>query len=616
MSPVTPRRETALLLFMVLPVYVWGLDHWPMWDAESWTLRVSALPLQGLYDEVARDRHPPLFFFLEALLVRLSPTVAMLRVPAALSALLAIAVVHHTAVTHLGRRAGWFAGLCLALSPFHTAYAANARSGTLTTLLGATALASALSLVHGPRPRQAALGLALSLGLGLWVHYDMGLAVAGAGLGGLLGLALSPGEGPSRRERALLGAAALSVAALSFLPWVLGPMVSQSLQERPAERSVEVWHFLWWSVGPDYRPMGGTLLVLLGLLGLLRAARQRAVGGLLGGWLAAGLLVTYLWSSNRDTLGKTYLYAPLQPLFVLLVGNGLAGLCGGVGRLWGRSGAAAVGRSERVAAVALSLGLFALSARPLLDVLLPTSNLVSVAPLTPGVYDPRLDALTLASAPVGHAPRVMPDARAAMDWVAARPALSAFQSGPPQPAWRALTRTDERSELQRYTTEAGLGCLFTEAFSALLVVPFPEDCVVLRRVVREVGEARRYGPYLLEASLSAAAAGDREAALRLAEQAIETSVVSVRPDRHLTLLLLEGGEPEAAVRAAAEGIRTASRYRLRNDWIQLLELQAEAARAAGDTATAARTRQELDCLRARLTRPTEAWCAAGLLGFL
>jgi hypothetical protein len=73
---------------------------------------------------------------------------------------------------------------------------------------------------------------------------------------------------------------------------------------------------------------------------------------------------------------------------------------------------------------------------------------------------------------------------------------------------------------------------------------------------------------------------------------------------------------EAAVKAAGEGIRTASRYRLRNDWIQLLELQAEAARAAGDTATAARARQELDCLRARLTRPTEAWCAAGLLGFL
>ncbi|HND34557.1 MAG TPA: glycosyltransferase family 39 protein, partial [Myxococcota bacterium] len=268
------------VILAVLPLFVGGLNRWPVWEAEIWTQRTCVVPFGEMLKLVAEDKHPPLFFIVEWLLLHLHASDAMARLPALVFGLAALAMMQRVATRHLGRVQGWFATLLLALSPYMVCYAANARSGTLTILLGIVALGFGLDLVTGERPRRAAVGLSLSLLVGVYVHYDMFLALGGVALGGIFGLLVDHRPRAERLRRLGLGVGALVVPVLAFLPWLFGPMQQQHIEdpEHAQERTLKVLRYLLWPVGPEYIPEGSTILLLLALVGLFSLLRRNARG--------------------------------------------------------------------------------------------------------------------------------------------------------------------------------------------------------------------------------------------------------------------------------------------------------------------------------------------------
>ena len=566
------------------------------------------LALREVFVVVGHDVHPPLFFLIEWLMVRVHSSELAIRLPSLLASLGTLFVVQRLGTRHLDPLTGWFSAWILCLSPYTVAYAANARSGPLTALVGALVLSASLDVVTGRGPRRRALiVLGVAATLGFYVHYSVAMAVAAAGLGLLLVVLTSPrADGASARW----GLVALGLAAAAFLPWVLGPMTGQSLEPKVPGRHFEVLRYLWWPVGPDFRARGATILVILAVWGVYRLLRTPGLRALSLGWVIGALLVPYLGSDRPGALGKFYLYAPLQPLFGLAVGVALSNICSSISG-WTRLGAGRV-------ATGLSAVILVASIGPLWWVLSARSNLVSVARLTPGVYDTRLEGRTLAAIPVKHPVQIRPEGRAAQDWLHYVPMLI---EGPPPPgvilppAWRATDRDDR--PLQRVKLgDPNKGCTFNEAFAARLVVLTPHDCTGVLFQLDEVGRHEGYGPFLLELGLRAEAAGEAREAEELARAARDHSRVSARPDTLLARVLIAQGRYLDAGMAARSGAEKAARFRHREDWRALLELDVAAAEGLEDKAALDEAVGRLQCLDRLQFGPWEGWCAGGLWGLI
>lgn len=615
-SPMPSNRPLHFLekwgiVLAVLPIYLSGLERWPLWEAEIWTYHTAMSPVPEVIRQVAMDKHPPLFFLLEWLLLRIHPTDAVARMPAVFAALAAIVLLQRVVTRHFGRLQGWFAGLLLALSPYTAAYAGTARSGTATILLGILTLGFGLDLVAGPRPRRAAVGLGLSLLVGLYVHYDMGLALVAAALGGIGGLLLDDRPRAERLQRLWMGVAALVLPVLAFLPWVFGPMAEQHVEGNGESqaRSLGVFRYLLWPVGPDHIPPGAVVLLLLAAVGLLGLIRRNAQSGTVAGWVAVGVIVPYLWSVSPGTMGKFYLYAPLQGVFLLLVAIGIT-----VGtRLLGRM------LPTGLAPVLVSVVVVGLSARPLYDVLIPRGNLVSVVMVMPGVWDSRMDAYALATAPVAHRRLVQPVSGGGQALLHYAPSLDPRPPSPtklPPGVWKATPRLTARQKIQGLWVDPGEGCLFDHAFYDSLLISQPEDCPPVLAHISALGDELQYGPFMMETAVQAARRKDWERAEQYARKASQLEPVTARADVLLAGILIDTNKAEEALEVIETGLDKAARYRHREEWLELAQLKVE-------TGVALRDRRKIDeaerfrsCLQTRLYTFSETWCQHGIWGLL
>lgn len=607
-SPSRLLAERWGVPLLLIPLYLWGLWRWPLWDAEMWTVRAAAQPFAEMLKTVAEDKHPPLFFILEWLLFRIHPSYMVARVPPAIAALLAVIAAQQVAIRHFGRRTGWFTALLFGMSPFMASYAANARSGTTTIFLGILALGFGLDLVTGPQPRKSALALGLVTLTGLYVHYAMALTTVGMALGG--GLAGISRKMEQRGQRLGLGVVALLLPTLAFLPWALGPMSQQHLDEKPAARTWLVLRYLWWPIGPEHILPGATLLLGLAIFGLARMLwrvdPRRAV---FAGWAITAVVVPYLWSTIPSVPGKFYLFAPLLGMFLMLAAYALATLTKMLERRL----------PEGWAIGTVSLAVVGGGVLPLYYTLNVTSNLVSIAPLTPGIYDPRLEARVLRTTEVGHPIALFTGTRAAEDLLYYVPELDPKEGrpgDPPRPAWIATPRTEDRVETERQLKESAPGCLFTEAFSFYLKVPHPEECSALLRHITEVAERDLYGPFLLELATEAWRDRNVKRVEQYARLAAEQDAVSAKGDVLLVRVLVETRQHEAALVAADAGMKKAARYLQRQEWKDLAELRLQAAKALRNGPEVHATEQTLLCLKERLYHPDEGWCNGGILGLL
>jgi len=254
----------------------------PLWLDEALSVHIAELPLAELPEALRRDGHPPLYYALAHwwsgwfgtgdLAVR------------SLSGLLALAIVPLVALW-ARRRAGavaavWAAGL-LAVLPFATRYATEARMYALVMLLVAAG-ALVLDRVLERSGWIPVAGLAIVTGALLYTHYwaIWLLAVVGAGL---VWRGVRAGPGPVRAGviRAVVG---LGAGGVLFLPWV--PVLVDQLGStgtpwadpvRPTAALATTLVDLAGGRVAAESPLGAAviaLLVVLGLLGRRRAPHQ------------------------------------------------------------------------------------------------------------------------------------------------------------------------------------------------------------------------------------------------------------------------------------------------------------------------------------------------------
>lgn len=160
-------------------------------------------------------QHPPLYFWITSLFERVSgDSVFLRRVPAVVFGLLVLPAMWWLAYELFDDRlVAWCVAALVAVSPFHLAYAQEAREYSLWTL--ACALSSALFLryLRGAGTWTWA-GYAAGVALGLWSFTLFAQTVAAHAL-----YLATPWSGASRRSR-VLAATAMALGVVSFVPWI------------------------------------------------------------------------------------------------------------------------------------------------------------------------------------------------------------------------------------------------------------------------------------------------------------------------------------------------------------------------------------------------------------
>jgi uncharacterized membrane protein len=123
----------AAIVIAAAVLRFYNLGRPPIWFDEAFTLQVSRQPLSViLFNEV--DNHPPLFYLIEHLWLAITPNLALLRVPAALAGVAAVAIAGLAARDLVSPRAGLLAAAILGVSTGHIYMSQDARMYTLVTL--------------------------------------------------------------------------------------------------------------------------------------------------------------------------------------------------------------------------------------------------------------------------------------------------------------------------------------------------------------------------------------------------------------------------------------------------------------------------------------------------
>jgi hypothetical protein len=215
------RHPLALFLPLQAALLFPDLRLLPAWGDEVFTLRAASLPLRSIANAVARDIHPPLYYYLVHWWIGLPlPGGAIVRVRAlsVVWMLLSTVVVSRLWVLSRERRttALWFLALWT-LSPCLLLYGRMARSYSMQLCLASLALYAGLAFLRDPHRRVLQIAGAAALAALLYTHYVPGAAVALA-----VGLALV-WRAIRKREAGLLGPLAVVAAltAVLYAPWLL-----------------------------------------------------------------------------------------------------------------------------------------------------------------------------------------------------------------------------------------------------------------------------------------------------------------------------------------------------------------------------------------------------------
>ena len=197
----TPCALTALV----------GLGRQPLWYDEVPTSRASGLPWPGLVHLVSRtDANIGAYYaFLHVWRVFGNGPLA-LRLPSALASIATVIVTERVGRRLLGPGPAVLGAALLAVHPFATTYARDARPYALVTLACMTALLLELRAREDPTARRLA-GCEVVAALAVLLHLYAVLPLAA------FGLALLPADRSERRRRV--------VAHLAVVPVVLGVLL-------------------------------------------------------------------------------------------------------------------------------------------------------------------------------------------------------------------------------------------------------------------------------------------------------------------------------------------------------------------------------------------------------
>ncbi len=311
--------QTLMVLWVTLAglaLRLIRLNFQPLWFDEGYSFYFANSSLAQLIERTSVDIHPPLYYLLlKGWLAVCGSGVAAARCLSVVSGVAAIPLLYLLGRRLWGGRAGLFAALLLALSPFHIYYSQEVRMYGLVTLLGLAASLLTLRAAEG-RGRWDWVAAGAALLAGLYTQYYAAFIPAG------LTIVLL-----ARRDlRRRLGAWLLTLAgvALAYLPWLIytGPRLWVYVQYKvgkDADLPLSLWEYLRRvaaAFGAGHLEGGlaacwpaALLPAALALLGLLALGLRRELAGARRG---LGFALAYLCAPLAGAFAVNR-FAPFNP---------------------------------------------------------------------------------------------------------------------------------------------------------------------------------------------------------------------------------------------------------------------------------------------------------------
>jgi uncharacterized membrane protein len=315
----------TLILIFAAATRIINVSSWPVWTDEGWSIWATDDPhLDVVLDNLAHDRHPPLYFVaLSGWRSLAGDSLLALRYLSIAAGILTVAITYRIGTDVFGRRAGLYAALLLAVLPIAVYYSQEVRHYGWFTLF--VALSWLCFLRYLKRPRLSLLiGYCLSLTLAFYTLY---FAILPLAVQIIVGLAWRYSQNnPIKRPKLWLIGAWIATTVL-YTPWlwviatIQLPTLTSGIGNLPGTYEATLANIP--SLGELLLSTQWALLLGLGALGIGAIWQHRKIFlqwvVLLGG---AGLLLIMLGLSMKFDLlsGRTLVF--LVPMLVIICGYG------------------------------------------------------------------------------------------------------------------------------------------------------------------------------------------------------------------------------------------------------------------------------------------------------
>ena len=334
------KRQTTTALLLLILLLAFGLRFYhlgaqSLWNDEGTSVAVAQRDLVTIAGDAASDIHPPLYYWLLCIWVRLfGVEEAAVRSLSALLGVILVVLTWGLGQRLVGRWVGLAAALLAAINPFQVYYSQEARMYMLLAVLTAGAVLALVRIVG--RGSWAAWGALVFLETsGLYTHYSFVFIVVVLNLAYALWLTWRRAPVIWRLLNWLLSQVAVVVL---YLPWL--PTAIQQVTTWPSPSQVTgflpalagTWR--WLVFGPTIETsvviiplLVAALLALVGLIGLGMGRMGMPVPhrgwstGLLALWLGLPVLLMLAFGLYREAYLKFLLVA--TPALTLLLAGGL-----------------------------------------------------------------------------------------------------------------------------------------------------------------------------------------------------------------------------------------------------------------------------------------------------
>ena len=213
----------AGLTVLALLLHVHALGRYPIWYDEGHTYSIVRDGLGHICANLLADAHPPVYFVIVALFMKLGVSEFLLRLPSALAATAVVPLIYAaTGVLGAGRRASLIAAVLASISPILHYYSLEARPYALVVCLAALVLYAYGNLLNHPTSWPALLGFGAAMAALLNTHH---YAVFLAPFPVLVSLTVN-----SRYRLLVFGRVTLAafLAFATYLPWFVQATRAQS----------------------------------------------------------------------------------------------------------------------------------------------------------------------------------------------------------------------------------------------------------------------------------------------------------------------------------------------------------------------------------------------------
>ena len=337
----TAHRRFALAAVLVIVgvgVVLRFVAFSPLWLDEALSVNIARLPLADIPDALRQDGHPPLFYFMLHLWMRVfgEGDLAARTLSGVLS-VAALPLMWLVARRLGGRQLAWVSVLVLAVAPFAIRYATETRMYSLLVVLVLAGHLLVTSALRRPYPATL-LGIAAVSGALLLTHYWSFWLVASVGVVLLVRYRMSEGERHRATGRVLLAVAAGGLLFLPWLPVFLHQAANTGTPWATVMRPSAVVAATLTDFGggvDDLREaeLAGALLLILALLGLFGRAvdrthidldlstrpQLRTEAALIALTVLLGVGASYVTSTTYATRYAAVFF----PLVILLVAGGV-----------------------------------------------------------------------------------------------------------------------------------------------------------------------------------------------------------------------------------------------------------------------------------------------------